>query len=101
MAITVNGVPGSVSDLDWAQMWEDGLTGLRPEYVATGLAVSPSSGRLLTVTAGRSFQAGTTATMTPSATVTIAGNPASTSRIDTVCMQVNWSGTEATAGSLV
>lgn len=101
MAIDVAGVTGSVTDKDWAALFDALATGQRREYVPSGLTVTPSTGRVLTVTAGSSYQAGTLATMTPSTTVTIAANTASTARIDTVCMQVNWAGTEATAGSLV
>lgn len=101
MAITVNGVTGSVTDVEWAQLWQDAMDGGREESVATGLQVTPSSGRVLAVSAGRSFQSGASVVYTGGSTVTIAANTASSARIDTVCMQVNWAGTETTAGTLV
>lgn len=101
MAITVNGVTGSITDAEWAQMWQDAMDGGREEYVPTGLQVSPSSGRVLAVSAGRAFQSGASVVYTGGSTVTLGANAASAPRIDTVCMQVNWAGTESTAGSLV
>jgi hypothetical protein len=99
VAITVNGVTGSVTDVEWAQMWQDAMEGRRAESVATGLQVTPSTGRVLAVSAGRSFQAGASVVYTGGSTVTLAANTASAPRIDTVCMQVNWAGTETTAGA--
>ncbi|HEX8489307.1 MAG TPA: hypothetical protein VF642_12235 [Propionibacteriaceae bacterium] len=104
MAINVYGVVGTIDDGHWAQLLQDLGDGGNGMSVAAGLLVSPATGtRLVSVTSGRSVQAGTWATVDAS-TVSLVANTTSNTRFDVVCLQVNWAAAtaafNATAGDL-
>lgn len=102
MAITVYGVPTSIDALHWAMLMQDLGDSVGGMGVPSGLLGTEASGtRVVAIHSGRSLQAGTLAVSDAATNVTLAANTATTSRIDLVCMQVDWSGTTTTAGSLV
>lgn len=102
MAITVYGVDPSIDELHWSLLLNDLGNARAGSAVSSGLSVGVATGtRLVSVAAGRSIQAGTLADMTATQTLTLAANGGSQPRISLVCLQVNWSGTSATAGTLV
>lgn len=98
MAITVTGVEGSMEVPEWSQIGDD----MAPAVVKDGLQVSVVTGtRLVSVAVGRSYQAGSNAFVTAAQQLTLAANTSGKPRIDLVCLQVDFSGTETTAGTLV
>lgn len=100
MAIKVYGVPASIDAGHWAQLMQDLGDADAGMTVPSGLTATVS-GSNLSVTAGRSLQAGTLAISDVVATVPVTANTKGNPRIDLLCMQVDWSGTTDTAGSFV
>lgn len=100
MAITVVGVAGSMGVSGWVQLGEDLGDAKTGTQVMTGLAVSATTGRTVSVAAGRSLQAGTNLINTAAVTVTLAANASGNPRNDLVVAQVNLAGTNTTAGSI-
>lgn len=104
MAVTVAGVQGYILDVDWSQMFADMMTIGAQEGVAAGLSCSPTAGsstRGISVTAGRSVQAGTLLRSTTTQLVNAQPNGTTNPRLDLVCAQVDWTQPIATAGSIV
>ncbi len=96
MAINVFGVVGTIDDGHWAKLLQDLGDGGAGMTVPAGLEVSAATGtRLVSVTAGRSVQAGTWAQLDAPATVALAANASGNPRIDVVCLQVDWAAATA------
>lgn len=99
MGIKVYGVDGSIYSLEWAKLLQDLGDGGSGMSVPAGLEVSAATGtRLVSVSAGRAVQGGTLAILDAAATVTIAAGTAAgsnTSRLDVVCLQVDWAAAKA------
>lgn len=91
MAINVYGVVGTIDDNHWAKLIQDLGNGGNGMSVPTGLEVAAEAGtRVVSVSAGRSVQAGTWAVVDDKPTLTLAANTTSSPRIDVVCLQVDW-----------
>lgn len=107
MAISVIGVNGSMGVVEWSILSERMMDAKQSCEVVSGLGVSAASGtRALSVAAGESVQAGTRALSDAAVTKTLAANTSGQTRIDLVCMQVDWfngttANTSGTAGDIV
>ena len=103
MAITVYGVDPAINEPEWSKLFADSLSGAQArEVVASGFSPSVATGvRLISVPAGRAAAAGVLAESDATATVSLAENTGSNSRIDLVCLQIDWAGTASTGGTLV
>lgn len=100
MTIRVDGVPLSISGTGWANLWHDYMTAGTEMVVLTGLAVSQAGTRTVSVSSGRSVQAGTRAVV--DASVTLAQLPAAVTnpRIDRIVLQIQWPASDSTDTSL-
>lgn len=96
MAITLYGVDPSIDELRWAQ-----LHALATDTRVNGLAVTASGGtRGLSIGTGEAYAAGVYAISNATGTVTLATNTSGQARIDYVVLQIDWTLTQTTGGTL-
>jgi len=103
MAFAAYGVVGSIDDAHWSALLEQLGEGRSGVSLDTGFAVSVATGtRVLSVSAGACVIAGVYVTSDAAATVTLDANTAtSNSRIDRVCVQVDWAAAAAAYNATV
>lgn len=100
MTINVYGVDPSIDEARWAQLHADAMDGLRKEFVAAGLIVTAkaASTRTVTISAGRSVQAGTLAVSDAATDFVVPAASSGSPQIQLVCLEVDWSKSSALAG---
>lgn len=97
MAITLYGVDPSITEAKWSKLFNY----VTKQYV-TGLQVAPTgTARQVSIGAGDAVAAGVLVESTTTLTVTLGANSTANSRIDTIALQINWSGSQTTGGSIV
>lgn len=105
MAITAYGVDQSITEPKWARLMQVLGRGAWQEIVApSGSQFAPSVGtgtRLIQVAAGDAVVAGVLVESTASTSVVLDANNGSNPRIDTVVLQVDWSGTATVGGASI
>lgn len=100
MAITLYGVDPSIGEAEWSKLMaaQRGSS----EIVDNGFAPSSKTGSPgVTVTKGDAVIAGVLFESDSSQTVSIAANNGSNPRLDLVCLQVDWSKSQSTGGTIV
>lgn len=96
MAITLYGVDPSIDEAHWAQLHD-----LATDQVVSGLTPTVGTGtRLVNVGTGNAYAAGVLATSTAVTAVTLAANTSGQSRIDYVVLNIDWTGTQTTGGTV-
>lgn len=101
MAITVYGVPESITAKQWSELFKGVADGGGSEVV-DGFAPSVATGtRKVTIAAGQAFAVGTRIVSTTTTEVTL-DEVTSGARLDMICLQVDWNGTtQSNAGTIV
>lgn len=103
MAITVYGVEANLDILQWSgEAYAAQTVSPRPDGVLSGFVVSVATGdRALSVSAnGHAYVPGVRIVSDAPVTLNLDSNASGSARIDTIVLQVDWSGTASTAGSV-
>jgi hypothetical protein len=98
VAIFLSGVDPSITEAKWSKLFAMATQA----EVTSGLEVTPTStARQVSIAVGDAVAAGVLAESNAVELRTLAANATGNSRIDIVALQINWSGTQTTGGTIV